>query len=83
MAAAYATLILLALFGHAALWIGLVNRTHSTGMPRWAVKWLSRICLAAVIVVPLVLAAETARVAAPSRGSPRTLRSLPPVLGAV
>jgi predicted MPP superfamily phosphohydrolase len=57
MAAAYATLILLALFGHAALWIGLVNRTHSTGMPRWAVKWLSRICLAAVIVVPLVLAA--------------------------
>lgn len=56
-AAAYATLILLALFGHGALWIGLVNRIHSTGMPRWAVKWLSLLCLAAVVSIPLALAA--------------------------
>jgi predicted MPP superfamily phosphohydrolase len=55
-AVAHATLLLLALFGHGALWIGLVNRIHSTGMPRWAVKWLSLLCLAAVLSIPLALA---------------------------
>jgi predicted MPP superfamily phosphohydrolase len=55
--AAYATLLLFALLGHAALWTGLVNRIHSTGMPRWAVKWLSRGSLAAVLAIPPVLVA--------------------------
>ena len=36
---------------------GLVNRIHSTGMPRWAVKWLSWLCLVAVLSIPIVLAA--------------------------
>jgi len=54
---AQATLLLIALVGHGALWVGLVNRTHSTGMPRWAVKWLSRLYLAAVLSIPIVLAA--------------------------
>lgn len=56
---AHATLLLLALFGHGALWVGLVNRIHSTGMPRWAVKSLSLWCLAAVLFIPLALAALT------------------------
>jgi uncharacterized protein len=56
-AVAYATLLLAALFGHAALWVGLVNRTHSTGMPRFLVKWLSLLCLAAVVSIPVILAA--------------------------
>ena len=56
-AVAHATLLLVALFGHGALWVGLVNRIHSTGMPRWLVKGLSLLCLAAVLAIPLVLAA--------------------------
>ena len=30
-----AALLLLALLGHAALWVGLVNRLHARGLPRW------------------------------------------------
>jgi predicted MPP superfamily phosphohydrolase len=56
-AAVQLTLLLIALFGHGALWVGLVNRIHSTGMPRWAVKWLSWLCLVAVLSIPVVLAA--------------------------
>ena len=56
-AVAHATLLLAALFGHSALWVGLVNRTHSTGMPRFLVKWLSLLCLAAVVSIPVILAA--------------------------
>jgi predicted MPP superfamily phosphohydrolase len=58
-AVVYVTLLLMAHLGHAALWVGLVNRIHSTGMPRWAVKWLSLMCLGAVIVIPLILGAVT------------------------
>jgi len=56
-AVGYATLLLMAHLGHGALWVGLVNRIHSTGMPRWAVKWLSQLCLGAVLFIPLVLVA--------------------------
>lgn len=50
-----AILLGIAFFGHAALWVGLVNRIHSLGMPRWLVKGLSYGCLVAVIVLPLAL----------------------------
>jgi predicted MPP superfamily phosphohydrolase len=52
-----AILLAVALLGHGALWVGLVNRIHSTGMPRWLVKGLSLVCLAAVLAIPLVLSA--------------------------
>ena len=31
-------LLLLALLGHAFLWIGLVNRLHALGIRRWIIK---------------------------------------------
>ena len=37
-------LAFLAFIGHAALWIGLANRVHSTGLPRRLVKSLSAPC---------------------------------------
>lgn len=38
MMAAKLALGLLALVGHAALWIALVNRVHATALPRWTIK---------------------------------------------
>ena len=37
-------LLLLALLGHAALWVGLVNRIHARGLPRWIIR-STTICL--------------------------------------
>ncbi len=34
-------LLLLALFGHAALWVGMINRVHAVGLRRWIVKDLA------------------------------------------
>jgi uncharacterized protein len=50
-------LALLALFGHAALWVGFVNRVHATGMPRGWVKLLSIAGHALLVFSPLVAAA--------------------------
>jgi predicted MPP superfamily phosphohydrolase len=78
-AVAQAALILAALFGHGALWVGVVNRIHSTGMPRWLVKWLSLFCLAAVISIPMILAALAwlqSGPASPAAGSGALLASL-------
>jgi predicted MPP superfamily phosphohydrolase len=47
----------LALAGHAALWLGLANRLHGTGLDRWTVKvwtWAMRLVL---LCVPVVFAA--------------------------
>ncbi len=44
----------LALAGHAALWLGLANRLHGTGLHRWTVKvwtWAMRLVLLGVPVV--------------------------------
>ena len=49
-------LSLLALLGHAALWIGLVNRVHATGAPRWLVKALSLFGYGTLVLAPLVFA---------------------------
>ena len=46
-------LLLVALLGHAFLWVALVNRIHGTSMPRWATKLLTATCGAGVTLVPV------------------------------
>ena len=46
-------LLLLALLGHAFLWIALVNRMHAVSMPRRFVRVLTLLCLACLVAVPL------------------------------
>ncbi len=52
-----ALLFVAALLGHAALWVGFVNRVHSTGWPRWLVKIVSALGHAMLAVVPLAYGA--------------------------
>ena len=53
-------LLVLAAFGHAAFWVGVVNRWHATGWPRWVVKSVTLLFYAA-LAAPLVwLAARLA-----------------------
>jgi uncharacterized protein len=47
-------LFLIALLGHAFLWIGVVNRLHSTAIPRRLEVALSLICLAFIGLIPIV-----------------------------
>jgi predicted MPP superfamily phosphohydrolase len=53
---AEAAFILAALLGHTALWTGIVNRIHATGMPRWMIKSLTALFFWTVPVVPVLLA---------------------------
>lgn len=46
------SLALVALFGHAALWITVVNNVHATFMPRWIIKGLSYVALALCTLAP-------------------------------
>jgi len=48
-------ILALAMFGHASLLIGWVNRIHSTGLRRWLVKSLSLPLLPLVPLAPLLL----------------------------
>jgi len=41
-------LLVLAAFGHAAFWVGVVNRWHATGWPRWVVKSVTLVFYAAL-----------------------------------
>jgi hypothetical protein len=50
-----AILLLLALLGHAALWVGMLNRIHAVGIKRKKVNWVTIIGLAMLPVVPLVV----------------------------
>lgn len=43
---------LIALFGHAALWVTLVNNVHATMMPRWLIKNISYVALALCVFPP-------------------------------
>lgn len=54
-------LLAFALFGHAALWVGFVNRVHATAFPRRVVDTLSWAGLAAVTFLPLGFAVGLAR----------------------
>ena len=46
-------LLLLALLGHARLWVALVNRIHARAIPRWLGHLLSLLCLACLVLVLL------------------------------
>jgi uncharacterized protein len=48
-------LVLLALIGHAALWIGLANRVHATGFPRRVMKSISAVCHLLLVILPLIV----------------------------
>ena len=50
-------LLLLALFGHAVLWTGFVNRLHASAVPYRIVNCLSYMALAAVVAIPLIFTA--------------------------
>ena len=47
-------LAVLALLGHAALWVGAINRAHAIGARRWLVDGLSRLCDLLLIGLPIV-----------------------------
>ena len=53
-------LVALALVGHAALWVGVVNRWHATGFRRWIVKTVTLAFYAALIAIPPAVAAYLA-----------------------
>jgi predicted MPP superfamily phosphohydrolase len=59
-------LALLALFGHAALWVGIDNRVHATGLARRWVKLISLAIYVVLVGVPLAVAADVWRAAPPS-----------------
>ena len=50
-----AALLLLALLGHAALWVGLVNRLHARSLPHWLQNLATIACFLALLLVPLGL----------------------------
>lgn len=51
-------LLLAALFGHAVLWTGFVNRLHASAVPYRIVNRISYAALAAVVAIPLIFAAS-------------------------
>ncbi len=50
------TFLALALLGHAAFWVGLVNRWHAFGFPRPVIKTIVLAFYAAFVVIPLSVA---------------------------
>jgi len=56
-----ATLGLLALFGHAVIWVGIVNRWHATGNPRWLVKSVTQPMYAVLLGIPVAYAVWSLR----------------------
>ncbi|MEX0977768.1 MAG: metallophosphoesterase [Pirellulales bacterium] len=52
--------VALALLGHAALWVGVVNRWHGTGFRRWVVKTVTLAFYAALISIPPAVVAYLA-----------------------
>ena len=66
MLAVSIVLIALALVGHAALWVGVVNRWHATGYPRPVVKTVTLLFYAALVAIPPAVLAYLAGPAADS-----------------
>lgn len=56
MLASSVAIFALALIGHGAFWVGIVNRWHSTGFPRFVVKTTTLIPYAALLLLPLACA---------------------------
>ncbi len=79
-------LLLVALFGHCLLWLGVLNRIHATGMPRWTVELFSLPCRVLCVVMPAVIAYAWLRLVEPlfsSAGWPILSYVLPCVLLAI
>ncbi len=55
MSVIYFLLACSTLLGHAALWVGFVNRLHSTAAPRWMVKSLSAFGYSVLCFLPLAV----------------------------
>ena len=53
--------LLLAAFGHTIIWIGALNRIHSTGLPRWVVEALSLPCRLAFVGLPFLATSQFVR----------------------
>jgi predicted MPP superfamily phosphohydrolase len=49
-------LLLLAVSGHAMLWVAAGNRIHATALPYWVTQSLSLLCVACLVSVPAGLA---------------------------
>jgi hypothetical protein len=47
-------LFLATILGHVSLWIGILNRLHSTAIPRGPLKALSIICLTSIGLAPTI-----------------------------
>ncbi len=50
-------LVALTLLGTTALWIKLFNNLHARRMPCWSLRWISAGCYAALLFIPVALAA--------------------------
>jgi len=48
-------LLLLALLGHAFLWVALVNRAHSTAIPCWMGHLITAACMTSLLLLPVLL----------------------------
>lgn len=49
-------LVLVALLGHAAIWIALVNRVHAVYFPRWIINLITLVSFSCLPAIPLALA---------------------------
>ncbi|HTM56031.1 MAG TPA: metallophosphoesterase [Pirellulales bacterium] len=58
MFAATFAFVALALLGHAAIWVGVVNRWHATGFRRAVVKTITLAFYAGLITIPLAVALQ-------------------------
>lgn len=61
MLAVSIALVALALVGHAALWVGVVNRWHAFGFPRPVIKTVTLAFYAALVAIPPAVALHLAR----------------------
>ncbi len=74
-------LLILALLGHAFLWVALVNRLHSVAMPRWATSMLTLLCLLCLLLIPTAYTWWAAKAGWPVGGEfPWPMRYSPPML---
>jgi hypothetical protein len=46
-------LLLLALLGHAAVWVALVNRLHAAGLPQWLIETGAACCFLMLAAIPV------------------------------
>lgn len=50
--------LVLAVFGHGALWVALFNRLHATGMPRRRMEWVERTIFLGLLGLPAAVLAS-------------------------